>query len=107
MNSRTTIAVRVVCIAMLLWALRPHNAYGYYVLLRWVLCASLAFLAVRSHAENRNGWVWLFAVAAALYNPILRVHLGRDIWLMVNAATIVLVLISFFAGKGKERVADN
>jgi len=24
--------------AMLLWALYPENPYGYYVLLRWIVC---------------------------------------------------------------------
>jgi FtsH-binding integral membrane protein len=79
---------------MLLWALVSANPYGYYVLMRIVLCAIFVFLAVKAHELNRVGWVWVLAITAALYNPIIRVHLNREIWSAVNVATIVLLTVT-------------
>lgn len=87
--------LRVAIIAMLAWALVPTNPYGYYVLLRWVGCAVFTYLAVASHRAGASGWLLLFAISAGIYNPILRVHLGRIVWTVVNVASIVLVVVSF------------
>jgi len=79
---------------MLLWALNPENPYGYYILLRIVCCAVFAYLAFHAAAQNQQGWVWVFGVTAVVYNPFLRVHLTREIWAVVNVATIVIALWS-------------
>lgn len=81
---------------MLLWALNPANPYGYYILLRWVCCAGFAYLAIQALAQEKHDWVWVFGVIAVLYNPIIRVHLTREIWSVANVATIVVAVVSIF-----------
>jgi len=65
---------------MLLWAFNPTNPYGYYILLRRVVCGIFAFLAVRAFRQKLEGWVWIMGITAAIYNPIIRVYLTREIW---------------------------
>lgn len=79
---------------MLLWALNPKNPYGYYILLRIVCCAVFAYLAFHAVEQNHRDWGWVLGVTAFIYNPILHVHLTREIWLVVNIATIVIALWS-------------
>lgn len=81
----------VACL-MLAWAINPENPYGYYILLRWVCCGVLAYLAVRAYRHGLEGWTWMLAVTAGVYNPILRVHLTRDLWTVINLLTIGLLL---------------
>lgn len=88
---------------MLLWALNPGNPYGYYILLRIVCCAVFAYLALQAVTQNQEGWVWVLSVTAIIYNPILRVHLTREIWAVVNIATIVVALWSIAVLKRKHR----
>lgn len=88
--------LRLAIIAMLLWAFVPMNPYGYYVLLRWVVCAVFIYLAVASHRAGVSGWLLLFAICSGIYNPILRVHLGRIVWMVVNVASIVILVASFW-----------
>ena len=107
MNTKVTITLRVMSILMLGWALNPANPYGYYVVLRWILCPACAFLAVHAHDARKTGWVWLFGVTAAIYNPVFRVHLDRQIWLFVNIATIVMFAVSFIASTRGRRTADD
>lgn len=81
---------------MLLWALNPDNPYGYYILLRWACCAVFAYLAIKAFAQETEGWVWIFGVTAFVYNPIIRIHLTREIWSVINVATIVIGVFSVF-----------
>lgn len=90
---------QVIVSAMLLWALNPENPYGYYILLRWVCCASFAYLAIKALEQEKEGWTWVLGVTAVVYNPIIRVHLTRDIWEIINIATIAVAVISVFVIK--------
>lgn len=87
---------QVVTSAMLLWALNPNNPYGYYILLRWVCCAAFAYLAIQALAQKKHDWTWILGVIAAIYNPLIRVHLTREIWSVANVATIVVAVASIF-----------
>ena len=83
-----TAAPQILVIAMLLWALVPGNPYGYYMLLRWVCCGVFAYLAFQAFESKYQGWVWILGITAGVYNPIIPVHLTREIWLVVNVVTI-------------------
>ncbi|MCL6678632.1 hypothetical protein LZ519_04775 [Sphingomonas sp. RG327] len=67
--------------------------YGYYVLLRLVVCGVCIHLAVQENNAGRTGWTWVLGAVAILYNPIFRIHLNRDIWSVVNIATILLFVV--------------
>jgi len=86
---------------MLLWALNPENPYGYYILLRWVCCGVFAYLAFQAHSREQLGWVWILGITAAVYNPIIQVHLTREIWSAVNVITIGITVASVFVIKAK------
>ena len=86
---------------MLLWALNPENPYGYYILLRCVCCAAFAFLAIQALAQENQPWAWVLGVIAVVYNPIFRIHLTREIWSVVNIATIIVAVASIFILKAR------
>jgi hypothetical protein len=85
---------QVIASIMLLWALNPRNPYGYYILLRWVCCGVFVFLAFQALAHEMHGWTWVFGITALVYNPFFRIHLMREIWLVVNVVTIVIAVAS-------------
>ncbi len=82
---------------MLVWALNPVNRYGYYILLRWVCCAVFAYLALLALAKEKQGWAWVLGITAVVYNPIMRVHLTRETWSIINVVTIGIAVASSFA----------
>jgi len=98
---RLWIPQTIACV-MLLWALNPENPYGYYILLRWVCCGIFAFLALQAFTQEKQGWTWTLAITALIYNPILRVHLTREIWSVVNVATIIVAIASIFTLRGQK-----
>ena len=85
-----------IAIAMLLWALVPTNPYGYYMVLRWVVCGASIYLAVKAHSLAKPKCFWILVVLALLYNPFIRAHLSRDTWSVVNLATIVVFAVTFY-----------
>ncbi len=87
---------------MLLWALNPNNPYGYYSLLRWVCCAVFAYLAFQAFAQEKQGWLWVLGITAAVYNPIIRVHMTREIWSVINVITIGIAVASIFGLKAND-----
>ena len=82
-----------VSVAALVLALLPLP-YGYYMLLRIGMCGVLAYLASLSLHARLKGLTWVLGCAALVYNPIAPLHLGRDVWLIVNLLTIVLLLFT-------------
>jgi len=64
--------------------------YGYFTLLRWVVCAAAVFVAIQAYGWKRATWVWAFGLVAALFNPLAPVHLSREVWRPVDLATAAL-----------------
>ena len=90
----------IIPIAMLGLALLPMP-YGYYELLRLVVFLTAALIAAQQ-AKSAQWWpAAAFAIFALAYNPLFRIHLPREIWQMVNAATIFALVAIWFASNRK------
>ena len=92
-NIQTITIVRIIAIIMLFIALED-NPYGYYQILRWVVCGVAGYSAYLAHINNRIAWTWIFGITAILYNPISTIHLARDTWKVLNAITVVVIFVS-------------
>jgi len=87
---------QVILSGLLLWALYPGNPYGYYTLLRWVACGVFLYLAYLAFESKRTVWLWVLGINAVIYNPIIRIHLTREIWNVLNVISIVILVVSIF-----------
>ena len=74
---------------MLLLALAPLP-YGYYILLRLVVCVAFAWTAFDFSQEGRAPVAAVFVVGALLFNPIIPVHLNRELWAVLDVAAAAL-----------------
>jgi len=87
---------RVVAIILLLWALDRHP-YGYYTLLRFVVCGVSAYGAYFSSEIIINkGWAWIFGIIAILFNPIIPIHLDRGTWAVIDVVVAAVFGVSIF-----------
>ena len=77
----------VVGIAALAIALLPLP-YGYYTLLKVVMCGLFSYLAYLSWQSGGQELTWVCGVIVAIYNPFVPIHLGREVWVLVNIATM-------------------
>lgn len=79
MRKRPHLIPALIVAAMLLIAIAPLP-YGYYQLLRWVTCGVAVFIAIQAYSWKKIWAIWLFAVIAVLFNPLIPIHLTKEIW---------------------------
>jgi hypothetical protein len=74
--------------------------YGYYTLMRLVVCATAIYVIVIA-AKSRRMWaVWACSILALLFNPIVPVHLTRSLWQPLDfIAGAMLVTAAFVVRK--------
>lgn len=84
---------------MLLLALPAGWPYGYYTLLRWVVCLTTGYLAYEGYKQGRRKSPVLLGAIALLFNPIVPVHMSKSDW--AAADLIVAVILIFYALRGK------
>lgn len=89
MQKRVIMALVAIAVAV---ALIPSLPYGYYSVIRWLVFASCAWLAVDSYCNGSQGWTWIWGVTAGIYNPLFPVHANRAIWSVVNIGVIATVV---------------
>ena len=68
--------------------------YGFYTLIRIAVCILSIFLFV-IHKESGDPILpVIYLVTAILFNPIIKVHLDKEIWSFIDGSVIFLFLIS-------------
>lgn len=86
---------RIIAAILLFWALDRHP-YGYYTLLRCVVCGVTAYGVYYALEFQKNGWAWTFVIIAVLFNPLIPLHLRRGTWQFIDLGVAILLLISIF-----------
>lgn len=76
----------IVVVSLLLVAGALPLPYGFYQLLRVVACATFAWAALTAWRRGHETPAWAFAIAALLFNPLVKVPLGRELWMVVDVA---------------------
>jgi Family of unknown function (DUF6804) len=74
---------------MLFLALAPWP-YGYYQLLRFVVCGVSAYVAFMAYTGQKIWAAWLFAFIAVLFNPMTPIHLSRELWQAIDLICAIL-----------------
>jgi FtsH-binding integral membrane protein len=87
---------QIFSIILLSWALYPQNPYGYYIFLRIICCLTFAYIATRFYYSDKLVFMWIMVSFGILYNPVIRIHLNREIWSVINIITIVVIVLSLF-----------
>ena len=101
-----SVIARITAVARLLWALEKHP-YGYYKLLRWVVCGASAYAGSIAFEDEHKKRVWIFGIIAVLFNPIIPVHLDRDTWAAIDLATAGVLAVSLYAVREKRPPAQK
>lgn len=84
--------IPAVIAALILLAALGDWPYGYYQLLRFVVCGAGAYVAWLSYHSQYPWTAWLFGFVAVLFNPLAPVHLSRGIWQPVDLVCAVLFI---------------
>lgn len=99
------VALWLIPAAMLVLALF-QLPYGYYTLLRLVVCLTAAIIAFQSWPKGQM-WAIAFGFVALLFNPLIIVALDRETWAPIDAATAAMYLVHWwFVGRRNNSVGS-
>ena len=78
----------MLCLAML------RLPFGYYELLRLIVCVAAAWITYRSFSLRQSqSWAVVFALIGILFNPVIPIHLTRAIWFWLDIGGAALFLV--------------
>ena len=89
-------------IVLLLLCLAPMP-YGYYQLVRFVAMVVFGVMAYKYYEEKKNVLAITFGALALLFQPFVKVALGRTMWNVVDVAVAIGLIVLFMIEKGKDK----
>jgi hypothetical protein len=66
--------------------------YGYYTFLRLFACGVFAMAAYASYSRKHRVLPYVFGGLALLFNPLVKVHLPKEVWAAVDLASAGFLL---------------
>ena len=93
--------IRIAMAALLLLCLAPMP-YGFYQLVRFVAMIVFAYFAYRHFKAEEGGLAFTFAALAILFQPFLKIALGRTIWNIVDVVVAIGLILLIVKGKNKK-----
>ncbi|NDW12374.1 hypothetical protein D0T50_05655 [Bacteroides sp. 214] len=73
--------------------------YGYYILVRYIATIVFGILAYRNHGKSPEWLTIVWVALAVLFQPFIKLPLGRELWNVVDVVTAVVLLVFAFRGK--------
>lgn len=93
----------IVAALMLLGSL-ARWPYGYYQLLRLVVCGVSAYVAIVAYKWHRLWATVIFAIVTVLFNPLLPLHLSKEIWQPIDlVCALLFVIVGLVLKKPEEK----
>lgn len=70
--------------------------YGYYQLVRFVALVGFAILAYTANEQGHKTEVIIYICLAILFQPLIKIALGRQLWNIIDVIVGVVLLASIF-----------
>jgi len=78
-------------------------SYGYYQLVRFVAFVGFLYLAFNGYHSNKKTPL-VYIALALLFQPFLKIALGRMLWNVVDVVVAISLLISLFLNYNRQDV---
>ena len=90
-----------IILAGLLFLCLLEMPYGFYQLVRMVALIVFSILAYQSYNNGYGNMSILYLGLAILFQPVIKISLGREIWNVVDLIVGGYLVISLFIGQNK------
>jgi len=91
--------IRIILIMLLISCLFKWE-YGYYQLARFLAMVGFGLLSYINF-ETKKMWFLIWALSAILINPIFKIYLGRELWMIMDIIWIILLVFTSIAKQEK------
>ena len=75
--------------------------YGYYQFVRFAAMIGFAYLAFLANIQNNKNEIFIYVGLALLFQPFVKIALGRTIWNTVDLIVGIGLMLSIFQKKTK------
>ena len=86
-------------LAILLFLCLFNMPYGYYQFVRFVSMAVFAYLAYYVNEQTNKNKAFVFIALAILFQPFIKIALGRTIWNIVDLVVGIGLILSSLQSK--------
>ena len=84
--------IKIGIVVMMLLCL-PKMPFGFYTLVRFLAMVGFGLLAYHAYGTQHKKLAITYGVLAVLFQPFIKLTLGRDVWMGVDIAVAVLLVI--------------
>lgn len=95
----TTENIIKIVLAILLLICLFDLPYGYYQLIRYIAMVGFALLAYYEYERKNIPMVIVFVGLAILFQPLLKITLGRQVWNIMDVIIAIGLIGSIFVRK--------
>lgn len=88
-------AIKIV-LAILFFLCLADMPYGYYQLVRFVALVGFAIIAYKANEQGRKTEAIIYVCLGILFQPFVKIALGRQIWNIVDVLVGVALIVSLF-----------
>jgi len=89
-------------LALLLFICLINMPYGYYQFVRFASMIGFAYLAYSANEQSNKNEVFVYITLAILFQPFIKVALGRTIWNIIDLVVGIGLIMSLFQSKPKD-----
>ena len=88
-------AVKII-LAILFFICLADLPYGFYQFVRFAALVGFAILAYHANEKENKTEMIIYICLAILFQPLLKISLGREIWNVVDVIVGLALLVSIF-----------
>ena len=67
--------------------------YGFFTFVRFIAAAAFCYFAYEAHSARNNYRMILFIVLAILFQPFIKIPIGRVIWNIIDVVVAIYLII--------------
>ena len=88
-------AVKII-LAILFFICLADLPYGFYQFVRFAALVGFAILAYKANDKENKTEMIIYICLAVLFQPLIKISLGREIWNVVDVIVGLALLVSVF-----------
>lgn len=85
-----------IILAIFLFICLADMPYGYYQFVRFIALVGFAVLAYQANEQDKQTEMIIYGSLALLFQPFIKVSLGRELWNVVDVIVAIGLLASIF-----------
>ena len=98
MDKKAEYAIKII-LSVLMFLCLFNMPYGFYQLVRFVSLFGFAILAYQAHQREENIETIVYVCLALMFQPLLKLSLGRELWNIVDVIVGAGLLLSMIKRK--------